>query len=335
MANNINELNGDNENTGTANTTDSLCIENDHSKTSLISVSAPERRELTAPRVFDYDNYREFLSDWFSWKKSSSPSYSGAVFARKAGLSAHTLLGMTVRGQRNLSHDTIRAFTRALELKTREALFFEKLVLFNQSRSGEDKAYYLEQLLSVSQGNGKRLLTKIKNHARYFSNWYVVAIKELVACEGFNADPEWIVERLKNKISRKQAQEAFTLLLDLGMLKEEISKDGQNKFLVVHPSLDIDPGHVDFAVRNFHRDFLDRSKRAIDEESMDERELSSLTMPVTEEDLPLLRAKIKEFRKNLNLQFPVSKNSPRKHVVAINMQFLVLTKTENRKTEEK
>lgn len=294
--------------------------------------TAEQTKSVSEPKIFDYDNYREYISDWFDWKKSVQPSYSGAVFAKKAGLSAHTLLGMIIRGQRNLSYETIRAFSRAIELSAREALFFEKLVLFNQSKSGDDKAYILEQLQSISQGEGRKIFSKIKNHAKYFSNWYVVAIKELVACEGFNTDPQWIAKRLKNKITRKQAADAWRLLLELGMVEETKTAEGKSAFKVVHPSLDIDPGHVDYAIRNFHRDFIDRTRHAIDEESLEERELSSLTMPVTDEDLPLLKAKIKEFRKNLNLQFPVTKSAPRRHVVAVNMQLLVLTENEERKT---
>ncbi len=273
------------------------------------------------PKVNDYNNYRTFLSDWFAWKKGRNHSYSGATFARQAGLNAHTLLGMAIRGQRNLGSDTIRAFSRALSLKGREAAIFEKLVLFNQSTKPDDKAFYLEQLHSVSQGAGRVLIGRVRNHAQYLSNWYVVALRELVSTRGFRPDPDWIVKRFKNRITRKQAQESWEILKNLGM----VEADESGRFRVVNPSIDLDPGHVDFAIRAYHRDQIARARVAIDEESLDERMLSSLTMAVRERDLPLLREKINEFRKSLNLSNGDESAGERDHVIALNVQMIVLT----------
>jgi len=273
------------------------------------------------PRIADYNNYRTYLSDWFAWKKGRNPAYSGATFARQAGLGAHTLLGMAIRGQRNLGPDTIRAFSRALSLKGREAVIFEKLVLFNQSRKPDDKAFYLDQLHSVSQGAGRVLIGRIRNHAEYLSHWYVVALRELVSTRDFRPDADWIVKRFKSRITPKQAQEAWQVLVALGM----VESDESGRCKVVTPSIDLDPGHVDFAVRAYHRDQLARARIAIDEESLDERMLSSLTMAVRESDLPVLREKINEFRKSLNVSNDGRAAEERDHVVAVNMQMMVLT----------
>jgi uncharacterized protein (TIGR02147 family) len=227
---------------------------------------------------------------------------------------------MVIRGDRNLSATTTRAFIRALGLKSRGALYFEKLVLFNQSKSSDDRSYYFEQLCSVSGGRSSPLITQIKNHAAYLSHWYVVAVRELVALEGFNSDPEWISKKLKRKITKKQAEEAWRLLLELGMVK----RNRENRFVITDPAIDIDPGTIDFSIRNYHKEYLARAKDAIDGEPLTEREFSSVTLSLSDEDLGLLRERIKEFRIKLNTEFPVSP-SPRKKVVAINLQALILT----------
>lgn len=276
---------------------------------------------LEAPNVFLFDDYRLFLSQWFDWKKRVQRGYSGAVFAKSAGLSSHSLLGMVIRGNRNLSAKTIRAFCRALSLKGQQALYFEKLVLFNQSGNSEDKAYYLDQLVSVSGGNGKTILTKIKNHARFLSHWYVVAVRELVDLTDFKADPEWISRKLKRKITKRQAREAWEILLELGMVAKN---PASGRFEPQELGIDIDPGVIDFAIRNFHKQFLERTKDAVDNDPFGERELSSLTISISKEDLPVLQKKIKDFRRDLNLSFPVSQATPDR-VVAVNTQLLVLT----------
>jgi uncharacterized protein (TIGR02147 family) len=286
--------------------------------------TAPVSTTIEMPDLYSCLDYREYLAQWFAARKKIQSGYSGALFAKKARISSHTLLGMVIRGERNLSTETIRGFIRALGLKSKEALYFEKLVLFNQSKDSEDRAYYFDQLHALSQSHGRELITRIKNHASYLSHWYVVAIREMTALEGFRPDGEWISRKLKKKITKKQAEEAWALLLELGLVKEIAQSDGSKHYEAVDPKMDIDPGTVDFAIRNYHKEYLERAKDAVDGETLEERELSSLTLAVSEEDLPLLREKIKEFRKKLNTEFPTG-TAPKKKVVAVNLQALVLT----------
>lgn len=299
---------------------------------SEVSVSASNKNISNFPKVFDYKDYRVFLRDWFQQKKGVQPSFSGALFAKKAGLNSHSLLSMVIRGERNLSPATIRNFSRALEFQNRESQYFEKLVLFCQSKNSDDKSYYLHQLQSLAQGQGKVMFDKIQNHASYLSHWYVVAIRELVATPDFKPDPDWMSVRLKRKITRKQAEEAWNILIELKMVTED---PVSHKFKIAHPKLEIDPGSVDFAIRHFHKSYLERAKESIDGEKLEERELSSHTVAIGTEDLNRLKEKVKEFRKQLNLEFPAD-DSSRGQVVAVNMQVLVLTQsTQNQKERRK
>jgi len=104
-----------------------------------------------SPEVADFQDYRAYLTAWFQWKKQVQPHFSGAVFAKKAGFNSHTLLGMVIRGQRNLSSTSIRSFCRALGLQGREATHFEKLVLLNQARNADDQSHYQAELHEVSK----------------------------------------------------------------------------------------------------------------------------------------------------------------------------------------
>lgn len=279
------------------------------------------------PEVLTQLDYRSYLNQWFQAKKKLQPGFSGAMFAKKAGLQSHTILGMVIRGDRNLSSDSIRGFVRAVGLRSKEAIYFEKLVLFNQSRNSEDRAYYFEQLHSIASSSKEgafKLITSIQNHALYLSHWYNAAIREMAHLADFTGNPQWIAAKLKRKITPKQASEALTLLLDLGFLAVKCQENGENKYEVLQASIDIDPNSVDFAIRNFHKEYLERAKDALDGEGLHEREFSSMTMTLSLDDLKLVKARIKEFRQKLNTDFPTSRN-PRTEVVAINMQLLQLT----------
>ncbi|MEK6705272.1 MAG: TIGR02147 family protein [Bdellovibrionota bacterium] len=296
------------------------------------SKTPPPLAPAVMPELFCFQDYRKFLKEWFEYKKRVQPGYSGALFARQAGLSSHTLLGMVIRGERNLGYETIRSFIKALNLKAREKIYFEKLVLFNQAKSSEDRADYFEQLVTLAQGEGRGLLTQIQDYAKYLSHWYTAAVHELVNLDDFKADPDWIVRKLKRKITAKEATDAWALLLQLGMVK---LNPVTGRFEVTNKAMDFDPGTVSFAIRNFHKEFLDRAKDAIDHESLEERELSSLTIALSEKELGELRQKVKEFRKAINLAFSTGAANEavtpeKKHVVSVNTQVLLLTENQSR-----
>src|ERR1700733_10894550 len=56
---------------------------------------------LPVPSILEFQDYRKFLASWLECRKRMQSEYSGAMFAKKAGLASHTLLGMVIRGQRN------------------------------------------------------------------------------------------------------------------------------------------------------------------------------------------------------------------------------------------
>jgi len=285
-------------------------------------------KNTSRPDVYRYQNYREFLKDWFNWKKKTQASYSGAMFARKVGLSSHTFLGMVIRGDRNLSYNTLVSFTKALDLKGGERTYFEKLVLFEQAKNSEDRKNYFDDLTSLSMKKGNSVLTDLKNYVKYISCWYNVAIRELVYLKDFNPDPEWISQKLKKKISKKEAQLSWELLLDLKLVKQNNST---GKYEVSDPAIDIDPGGVNFAIRNYHKAYLNLVNDAIDKEPIDDRQLSSLTLALSDREFVELKEKINDFRKSINLLYSSSNNEvkdEKRKVATINMQLLVLTNNE-------
>lgn len=289
------------------------------------SKQSPPSLQLVLPRVFEYRDYRSYLKDWFLARKAKG--YSGAMFAKRAGLASHTLLGMIIRGERNLGYTTIRSFAKALDLKARETLYFEKLVLFNQAKTSEERTEYFNQLVHLSQGQGE--LAKVEGYANYLAHWSTVVIRELVLLEDFQEDFEWMSEKLKRHISKKQAETSWQILKELNLVEQ----DPQGKWRQSSPSLDIDPGSADFAVRNYHKQYLDLAKDFVDSEPIEERELNSLTLGTDKEQLAKLKEEISEFRKDLNLRYSKEKNSdrPAEEVITLNIQLLKLTRTKGTK----
>ena len=58
----------------------------------------PER-----PSVFASLDHRQYLADWFAWKKEANPRFSHRAFARMAGQKSPSLALSVIAGRRNLT----------------------------------------------------------------------------------------------------------------------------------------------------------------------------------------------------------------------------------------
>lgn len=283
----------------------------------------------TEPNVLNFIDYREYLYAWWRWKKSATPQYSGAIFARKGGLSSHTIFGMVASGRRNLGISGLNSFIKALGLSGKRARYFERLVHYNQAKTTQEKENQLNELKQLSPGEKNIELKRLTDFSNYLSSWHLVAIRELVLLKSFNPDANWICKKLKNKISRKQAEQAWQILKDLELIRFDTEK---NRY-VTEEALEISPGKADFVIRNFHKQYLELAKKSVDEDPIDERDISSLTIAVSKDEISYIKNQLTEFRKGLN-QHLSSSQKTKDHLIALNIQMLILTQSEKAQHEE-
>lgn len=263
-----------------------------------LDLSSPQKSKsssLSLPNVFDYSDFRAFLKDCFEYRKEKNPSYSETAFIRQAGLGANSrgYLSLIVEKKRNLSQRTVAGFARALKLTDKEALYFENLVFFNQAQSEKDKAYYLERLKLASKGKKSKAFDILESQYRYFSQWYLVAIREMVALEDFQEDSAWIAQMLRGKITKKEATAAIEDLLTLGL----IVRDGQGGLKQAQEFMRFNDDIANHqVVESIHKQFLNQSVEAMDEDSYRQRSVAHMVLGCESARFEEMREDIKEFR---------------------------------------
>lgn len=268
-------------------------------------------------RIFDYNDYRDFLKDFYESRKAENPGYSHRVFAQRAGLSSPSHLGMIIKGQRNLSVKTIPKFCNGLGLSKKEREFFETLVLYNQEADLTVKARYFSQLLQM-KGALKTLNSLQREKFDFLAKWYVVAIYVLVGTESFREDYDWMAKKLRGKISAYDAKSAFKTLIKLGMVKKS---EGQWEQANGATSVDDDTRAV--AVFNHHKSMIRLGYEALAELENDQREVNSVTISLPADQLEVIKNKIREFRKEINKL--ASEMEGAEDVYQMNIQFFPLT----------
>jgi uncharacterized protein (TIGR02147 family) len=270
--------------------------------------------------VFGYLDYRQFLRDLYADKKAERRGFSHRAFSRRAGLRSTNYLHLVMQGKRNLSPRMAGSFARGCGLEHAEAEYFCELVGFTQAKTADERNRAYDRLRQYRQFRVVHELDVAQ--AAYHSTWYMPAIRELAARPDFRDDPTWIARVLEPSISKAEASDALATLLDLGLLvRGDDGRVRQQRELVT-----TGPGPLGHHVVNYHRAMLARASEAIDRIPREEREISSVTVCVSQKTLLRLKERIVDFRREL-LQHAELEGEPER-VVQVNFQLFPLSKKE-------
>lgn len=289
----------------------------------LSSQEKNSRSKSLLPSPYDFTDFRAYLQAFLDAKKAANPAYSASAFVRKAGLGANSrgYLKRVIDGKRNLTAATVRSFSEALGLQVKESLYFENLVYFNQAEKPQDKKYYFERLVGSASGSKSKPLAIMESQLRYFNHWYTVAIRELVAVEGFVEDASWISKSLRGKVSVAEVRQAIEDLLNIGLLKRNAET---GKLEQCEELIQIAGGVYNSYWQQTLLGFIDRGREAIENDEYLTRNASFVTLSLPIDRMAELKSAIDEFRDQITKKFGVSDRAA-DSVVNVNVQLFQLT----------
>ncbi len=243
--------------------------------------------------ILTYDNFREYIRDYFIESKKTRKYFSFKTFADKAGFKSRDYILRVMNGSRNLSKDSVIRLYKAMGLSEKEADYFEKLVDFNQSKSLLEKE---NSYLKLSRLKGCKKHTRLReDQYEYLSTWYHCVIRALLPVVSFNEDYKILGKLLDPQISAKEARDSVNLLLRLGLIKRLPS----NKYLVSDAALSTGDEIKSLAAAQFHKMYMDLARRSIDLHHAEDREISGLSMSISRETFVRIKSEIQLFRKKV------------------------------------
>lgn len=273
--------------------------------------------DTAAPSVYSYGDYRAFLRDYYSYAKRYDYGFSFRVFSRRAGTRSSNYLRLVMDGKRNLTPGMATRFAKGCGLSGAAADFFCELVAYCQATDAQEKSRAFENLYRYRQFRSVHRLAK--EQADYHSTWYVPVIRELVRRTDFRDDPKWIAEQLRPKITKQQAVRALSLLKKLELLQQ----DEGGKLVQTKPLVSTGSGPLGHHIFAFHHAMLERAGHALDHSPRHERDVSCLTVCISESRLDEIKDRVRAFRREL-LQLAELDNDPER-VVQINFQVFPLS----------
>jgi len=270
------------------------------------------------PTPYDYLDYRRYLSEWFRAKKEANPRFSHRLFARKAGQKNPSLLHHVIEGRRNLTANTTEAFIQALGLRAREAAFFRALVRLDQAKAADERNAAWEEVSATRRFREARRIDV--GAFDYLSSWWLPAIRELARRADFRADPAWLADQLRPRITVKQASAALVTLQELGLLVE----DDDGALVAAEATVATPPEISRLAVLNYHQGMLARASESIERFEGSERHLLAVTLGMPASLMPELKAECNAFMERLaHLCDTATADTDR--IMQLNLQLFPLT----------
>ncbi len=255
-------------------------------------------KKLERPNVFDYVDFRIFLTDSLGFIQVRNPRYSATAFVKQAGFGENSrgYFNLIQNGKRNLSTTTILGFAKVLKLSEKETFHFENLVHYNQATTEKEKTLYFERIKKSMKGKSSKAFELLKSQYNYFSQWYLVAIRELVSNEGFREDYDYISKRLRNKVGKKEIFDGISDLINLGLL----ARDYNGKLILSEKFVNFSDNSMNYTVVNhLHTQLLNKAIESLSEDNYEDRSASCVVMATDSNNLKSIREEIKAFREHI------------------------------------
>jgi uncharacterized protein (TIGR02147 family) len=269
------------------------------------------------PDIFTYNDSRQFLGDYYEEQKRANPCFSYQYFANRAGLKSKTFIFKVLHGEKTLSERALFAVAQAMKLDKRETDYFEALVHFTQAQSEREREFHFNRMQTFGKNHAA---TKVRqDQFDYFSTWYLPALREIVVSHDFGEDYTKLARTLNPPITAVQAKKGVHLLLGLGLIQR--SPDG--RYIQTDTALTTGTTVGAVAVQAFQKENLRLAAEAIDRHDRAIRDISTLTVGISEEGFNRIVDEIARLRKRIAEIADNEKNTDR--VYQINFQAFPLS----------
>lgn len=272
---------------------------------------------MPLPDIFQYTDYKQFLADYYRERKSQDGKFSHRFIHEKVQASSSGWFSDILAGRIALSPGHMVRLLKLLELKGKEGDYFEAMVGYHQSGSNEERNRWMRRILSFKD---VKVDVVGADKFEFYGHWHYTAVREaLFACD-FSGDDAALAQRFDPPLKKEQVKKAIRLLLSLEMIR----KDAQGRYLPCSPTIKKDSAFKSLHAANFLKATMELAIQALDTVEKDKRDMSALTLALTEEGFAEAREEIKALRKKL-LAIAEREKKPEK-VFQVNFQMFPLMK---------
>jgi len=271
---------------------------------------------MPAPQLLDYLDYREYLKVLLDDARTDKPWFSLRYLGGKLDLDAGNLVKV-LQKERHLPERCVSLLESEIGLTAQEGKYLALLVEFGKaSRPAKAREVY-ERILDLKFVRPNVVGT---TQYAYYRDWKPTAVLALLHLGSFRGGETEIASYLEPAVSATETLEVLQLLQSLGLARKEKG----NRWFPKESLLTSGDGWKDLAIREYQRQTILLSQRALERIPPQDRDISTLTVTLGKEDLAKVQELAKEFRRAV-LQIANQTPSP-DQVYQLNLQLFPLSR---------
>lgn len=267
--------------------------------------------------VVDFQDYREFMRQWFAENKRRH-SLTWRDFAHRAGYASPVFLKLVSEGRSSLRGNGVERVAQAMGLEGFEKAYFVSLVRFNQSKLGPARKKAFDEMQALAQAHKVNVLGR--NSMGYYESWKNPVLRELIPhLPGMF--PKKVADCCLPKLTAAEVKESVRYLEDLGLLVK--NRDGSYR----QSDRSVSTGDMSFVPQTIQQMHLQMGNFALDAIKnlpLSERNVSGITMGLTQKAYKKIVEELAEFRKKIVAI--ATEDDGMDRVYRLNLQLFPLTK---------
>jgi len=244
------------------------------------------------PDIHLYADYRQYLKDWWAWRKRTSRTASFRSLAMKAGTSP-SLFKDILEGRRRLTADSVVRFSPALGLTQSQASYLGLLARFGNARGVQEKNEAFQEMAKIRRKMFLKFLPP-EQHVLW-TNWLHATLREMVGLETFKEDPVWISQRLHPTVPVREVREALATLESTGLVK----RDNRGRLQAAEFAVSSEYETPSSVVRHFNQEMMGLAMSASDRFPASDREIGGLTLGLNRECYDRIKERVRLFKEEI------------------------------------
>ena len=251
-----------------------------------------------------FESFKEFFE--YNLKKSVRDAEGQKVLtlndlAKKLGYNSPSLLSMIANGKRLPSSEILESLFDEWKIESNlRELVRLRLEIEKKSRKNRPTLALQEKLARLDKKSTFKTIDL--DTFNTITEWQHVVLQQLVTAPDFKEDYHLLSQRLRKKVSPAQVKKSIATLVKAGLLKRN-AISGELEPRGAESTAETTHDIPSEAIREHHKAMMTRAIEAIDEQSVDQRHMNSLTLRFNDEKKAEAKDAILNFVRDFNNRF--------------------------------
>ncbi len=294
----------------------------------------PQKKAATtieAPVLASYTDFRQYLSDYFDYKKHESAGalrpYTYSMFSVAANIKSPNYLKLIIEGKRNLSNEMILKFAKALRLSREDTDEFKCLVQYCQAKDPLDRNQKLKRLSELRMQRQMRAGTFNTQALDTVPNWVTWVLYTLADQKDVDFELGALMKTMKGRANQEEIKKALSRLFKTGELVKDSDTGKVRKgraLMVGGPNNGPIPVEL---VRKLQSELIYLGLESLYQDQASEREFGAITLSLTEREFEKVKFELRQLKKRIYKDISVKREiSKGDRVYQMNIQLFPVTK---------